>query len=351
VVLGRFRITRLRAVIAGLSAVVLASAVTLVALYARADSDTRTTSAADNGDPAAATGIQPESSGSGSGSPSASGSASAGPSASTSKGAAAAGGVGRPPNGWPGPSNTGPGSTSLSTYSGPCTITAKNTVIEAKTVNCSLAIRATGVVIRKSKVNGNVDTDDAGKYSVTIEDSEVDGGQAARAAVAYTNVTVVRSNIHGGQTSVNCVLNCTIRDSWLHGQYMPPKADWHLDAFLMNGGSNATLTRNTLDCQNPDDGCSAAVGLFGDFAPVSKVTFDGNLFIANDNQSYCAYAGAGNAKPYQADNIVFRNNTFQRGKTGKCAFYGAITSFDPRASGNAWQNNTWDDGSALPSSN
>jgi hypothetical protein len=132
---------------------------------------------------------------------------------------------------------------------------------------------------------------------------------------------------------------------------MPPGADWHLDAFLMNGGKNATLTRNTLDCQNVDSGCSAAVGLFGDFAPVQNVTFDGNLFIANENQSYCAYAGAGDRKPYQADHIVFRNNTFQRGKTGKCAYHGAITSFDPRAAGNVWQNNTWDDGGVLQSSN
>lgn len=349
----KFKMTRQRALIAGLSAMVLVGSVTLVALYAGSDPDKRSTAATgaegvQSGDPAAA--VQPGASGP-SASASASASVSASASASAGKGAGNSTGGGRPPNGWPGPNNTGPGSTKLSTYSGPCTITATNTVIEAKTVNCALTIKATGVVIRKSRVNGQVHTDDAGKYSVTIEDSEVDGGRGQIAAVAYTNVTVVRSNIHGGQTSVNCVRNCTIRDSWLHGQYMPRGEDWHLDAFLMNGGSNATLTRNTLDCQNDESGCSAAVGLFGDFSPVSRVVLDGNLFIANSNQSYCAYGGATEAKPYKADNIVFRNNVFQRGRSGKCAYGGAITSFDPRASGNVWQNNTWDDGSPLQSSN
>lgn len=351
--LGRFRVTRQRALIGGLSALILIVAVALVAVYAVSGSDNPNTAATGNegvasGDPAGA--VQPGDSGSGSASASASTSASASASASASKGATDGGG-GRPPSGWPGPSNTGPGSTKLTAYTGPCTITVNNTVIEGKTVNCDgLTIKANGVVIRKSKVNGNINTDDASKYSVTIEDSEVDGGKGAIAAVAYTNVTIVRSNIHGGQTGVNCVQGCTIRNSWLHGQYMPPGADWHLDAFLMNGGSNATLTGNTFDCQNVDSGCSAAVGLFGDFSKITKVTFDGNLFIANENQGYCFYGGSNKGKPYQADNVVFRNNVFQKGSTGKCGYGGPVTSFDSGASGNVWQNNTYDDGRQVPAS-
>jgi hypothetical protein len=72
--------------------------------------------------------------------------------------------------------------------------------------------------------------------------------------------------------------------------------------------------------------------------------------VANRNQSYCAYGGSVSAKPYQADNIVFRNNVFQRGSTGKCAYHGAITSFDPNRSGNVWANNKYDDGRELASS-
>ena len=44
---------------------------------------------------------------------------------------------------WPGPSNTGvPAGTQLTDYTGPCSITAANTVIDGKTVNCALGIQA-----------------------------------------------------------------------------------------------------------------------------------------------------------------------------------------------------------------
>jgi hypothetical protein len=326
----------------------VAASVVVVALYSRderpgAKTPVAGSDAPNPGDQAAA-GIQPDASASaGFGS-----SASPSPSTSASRPAGAAA---PPPGNWPGPGNTGvPGGTKLAAYGGSCTITASGTVIEAKTVNCNLNIKATGVIIRKSKVNGFVHTDDGGKYSVTIQDTEINAGSQRFPAVAYTNVTLLRANVYGGQTTVLCVRSCNVRDSWLHGQYMPRGADWHLDAFLMNGGSNASLVHNTLDCQNPDNGCSAAVGLFGDFSPNSNVVFDTNLFVANRNQSYCAYGGSASNKPHNASGIVFRNNVFQRGSNGKCGFYGAITSFDPGRPGNAWQNNKWDDGGDLRSS-
>lgn len=256
-----------------------------------------------------------------------------------------------PPRGWPGPGTTGvPAGTELRDYTGPCTITEDGTVIEARTVSCNLSIQARDVVIRRSLVLGAVHTDDGGRFSVTLEDTSVDAGVQQLAAVAYTNLTLIRADVQGGQASVNCVLRCTIRDSWLHGQRMPAGADWHLDAFLMNGGSDAQLVGNTLDCQNRESGCTAAVGLFGDFAPNSRVVIDGNLFMANESQSYCAYGGASVTKPFQADGVVFRRNVFQRGTTGSCGTYGAITSFDPGSPGNVWEGNVWEDGSELVSS-
>ena len=66
---------------------------------------------------------------------------------------------------WPYEGNTGvPAGTTLTTYSGPCTITVDNTVIDSKTVNCSLFIEAENVTITKSQINGriHVDSDDCG---------------------------------------------------------------------------------------------------------------------------------------------------------------------------------------------
>jgi hypothetical protein len=274
---------------------------------------------------------------------------SAGPSAAASgkPGSGSTNGPSGPPStsGFPGASSTGTRGASLAAYSGPCKITKAGTVIDGKSVKCGLDIRAKNVVIKHSKVSGHVNSDDGG--SVTIQDSEVDVGTGYEASVSGTNLTVQRSNIHGGEASVNCWGNCTITDSWLHGQYMPAGENWHLDAFLSNGASNVILRHNTLACDHDgsrDGGCSANVGIFGDFAQNSHYTIDHNLFVASEGMSYCTYGGSTDSKPYLADNMVFTNNVFQRGSNGKCGQYGPVAAFDPGRPGNKWENNIWENG-------
>ncbi|GIJ57186.1 hypothetical protein [Virgisporangium aurantiacum] len=266
-------------------------------------------------------------------------------------------------NGYPDASNTGvPAGTKLSNYSGPCTITVTGTVVEAKTVNCdTFEVRARNVVIRKSKINGILVTTERQSFSFTLEDSEVNAGLVGRAAVGSTNITIRRSNIHGGQTSVACAGNCDIRDSYLHGQQMPAGSDWHLGAFLANdvstdGKTNATLIHNTIICDNPGNeqggGCSGDINLYPDFGPISNITLRDNLFGANEGISYCVYGGS-SKKEYASgvNTIVFVNNVVQRGKNKKCGYWGAVTSFDPSRPGNRWENNRWDDGTPLRSEN
>jgi hypothetical protein len=156
------------------------------------------------------------------------------------------------------PNNTGvPAGTVLGAYTGPCTITAAGTVIDAKTVNCDLDIHAANVTIKNSKVNGLVfmDTDLSGSnaWSMTIQDTEVDGGQQQRAAISTGNMTVTRVNVHGGITSIQCEetsISCTIQDSWLHGQYIGDTDPWHLGGFLSDGGSGMTFKHNTIICDH-----------------------------------------------------------------------------------------------------
>src|SRR5205085_9586104 len=65
----------------------------------------------------------------------------------------------------------------LTITTGPCTFTAANTVMDSKTVDCYLEIKAKNVVIRNSLINGHVWIDDPGPdYSFTIADSTVDAG-------------------------------------------------------------------------------------------------------------------------------------------------------------------------------
>jgi hypothetical protein len=258
---------------------------------------------------------------------------------------------------FPGPATTGVpvGRWSLP-YLGPCTITDDGTVIDGRDVHCDLVVRADRVIISSSRVQGRVllDTDVPGsdRWSYTLVDSEVDAGVVQLPAVSYGNMTVIRSNVHGGATSVQCgehARSCVVRDSWLHGQRIPDDADWHLGGFLSNGGTNVELTHNSIVCDaRPsavDGGCTGDINLLGDFAPVSHVTIQGNLLGANTGSSYCTYGGDARSKPFpRADHIVYRDNVFERGTNKQCGAYGPVTGFNPTGPGNEWTNNRWDQG-------
>ncbi|WP_229068323.1 hypothetical protein [Actinoplanes sp. DH11] len=247
-----------------------------------------------------------------------------------------------------------PAGVSLEAYDGPCKITDSGTVIQGQDVTCSLIIQAADVVIRNSKVTGVIKVEGAG-HSLRIEDSDVDGGQAYDHTVGFENVTVLRSDIRGGQNSVNCYKNCLIQDSYLHGQFVPEGEDWHLNAFLSNGGVGIKLIGNTLACDHKTNaaggGCTADASIFGDFGPNTDYTVQGNLFVGSDQFSYCFYGGYDPKKKFGTEfsKIVVRDNVFERGPTGTCGSFGAVTSFHAAGEGNVWSGNVWENGTEVPS--
>ena len=270
----------------------------------------------------------------------------------------------RPPvqGNWPGSANTGvPSGTRLATYTGPCTITKDRAVLSGKLIKCdALLIRARDVTIRRSRIAGRLDTTEGTSQSFVLEDSEVDAGVYQGPAVGLTNMTIRRSNIHGGQANVLCYANCDIRDSWLHAPGLADGADWHLNGFLANSthgnSSNVVLIHNTIECNTAQNsvggGCSGNVSLFADFGPVSNVTVRGNLMGASPDIAYCVYGGSSEKKfSSGVRNIVFEDNVFRRGPNRKCGAFGPVTSFDTGLPGNRWSNNAWEDGTPIPASN
>lgn len=256
-------------------------------------------------------------------------------------------------DGYPDATDTGvPAGTALTPYQGPCTITDADVVIEAMSIDCSLDIEAAGVVIRNSLLNGVIDIEDPGA-SVTVEDSEIDGGTIYRAAVGYRNITIRRANIHGAQHGVNCADNCVIEDSYIHDQYVPDDDDWHIQPFLSNGASTVRLRHNTLSCTAANNsvggGCTADISIFGDFSPNSDFLIEDNLLQASESVGYCAYGGTDAGKDYgdQVSGIRFVDNVFERGSSGLCGYAGPVTSFDLEAPGNIWSGNVFDDGSPV----
>ncbi|HTJ39023.1 MAG TPA: PKD domain-containing protein [Dactylosporangium sp.] len=278
--------------------------------------------------------------------------------------------VSSPTAGWPGPTNTGvPAGTTLTTYTGPCTITADDTVIDSQTVNCDLIIRASNVTITKSKVNGviwlDVDNPGADAWSLTMTDSEVDIGVRQIQAICCGNLTLLRVNAHGGETATACEeksLHCSITDSWLHGQGMPEDVDWHLGGFLSDGtrGAGCTgtwcieLVHNTVACDHPmnnlQGGCTGDINLIPNFATASRVRIANNYLVANTDLAFCTYGGDKTTSPFpKGDHISYENNVFQRGSNGLCGGYGPVTDFDDTSPGNVWTGNVWeDDGSTVP---
>lgn len=248
-----------------------------------------------------------------------------------------------------------PAGTTLTPYTGPCTIQTPGYVIDAKQVDCSLRILARNVVITNSKINGTVYADyNQNQGSFTITDSEVDAGDGPWTGIGDAWFTAERVEVTGGTRSINCYANCTVRDSYVHGQLHDTTGVHHESGIRIN--TNSTLIHNTIACDAPDfppdAGCSAAITGYPDFDPVRNNRVDGNLIIAGSG-GYCSYGGSTTGKPYsgQTADIRFTNNVYQKGSSGKCGFWGAITSFDTRAPGNVWSNNLYDDGTPVPPAN
>ncbi|MGO4105358.1 DUF4082 domain-containing protein [Leifsonia sp. YAF41] len=257
--------------------------------------------------------------------------------------------------GFPSADTTGvPTGTALSPYTGPCRITTAGTVIDAKTVNCTLQVEAQGVVITRSVINGTVFTEEDGVGSFAISDSDVVTGGEMGTGIGDARFTATRVEVTGGNRSVNCSLDCTIADSYLHGQFRDAEGKAHESGIRM--GSGSVISGNTIACDAPDvapdAGCSAALTGYGDFAVVKNNTIDGNLIVGNSG-GYCTFGGSTPGKPFSTGtrDIRFTNNVWQRGASGKCGAYGPITSFDSNAPGNVWANNSWEDGTPVQAAN
>jgi hypothetical protein len=261
-----------------------------------------------------------------------------------------------PPSGWPDASNTGvPDGVTLTAYSGPCTITELNTVIDAALVNCDLDIQTTGVSITRSRINGTVYSTDGSGFSFSISDSEVVIGHRVATGLSATHYVATRVEVTGGNRGAYCQFDCTIQDSWIHGTEWEDQ--WHASG--VRPEIQTTVRHNTLACDaHPPVGfegdCSADMTGYPDFAPPHDWTIDGNLFVANElDAAYCTFGGSSPGKPFSDDpltgvDIKFTNNVFQRGTSGTCAAYGPVADFNPAKPGAVWSNNTWDDGTPLP---
>lgn len=253
------------------------------------------------------------------------------------------------PASFPDETNTGvPAGTQLRAYTGPTTITRDGTVIDARTVEGGLSIQASNVVIKRSQINGPVSVSESG--SLVVSDTFIDVGDQPGTGLEAYNYTAERVHIVGGNRSAYCAWNCTIRDSYVHGQFTDETGEYHESGIRME--QNTTLIHNSIACDAPlvppDAGCSAGLTGYGDFQPVRDNLIQGNLFLPSTG-SACAYGGSSEGKPHSdgAQNIRFVDNVFVRGHNNKCGVYFPVIDFDRTAPGNVWQGNVWNSGGAV----
>jgi hypothetical protein len=273
----------------------------------------------------------------------------------------------------------------MATYSGSCTITAANTTIDSKVVNCSPLVvgpNASGLVIKNSYIKGGV-IQTSGSASFTVQDSHIDNAVSypactapsscaagkyacgdpnnatTQCGVGYKNFTILRTEIINTNRAAYCQSNCLIQDSYFHGTNLWPDRTNLAHASSVRVEQNTTLVHNALGCDyqgpfpNGDIGCSADITGYPDFAPIHHNTVDSNLLLANNaGIAFCSYGGGTKGKPYSGDAtnatyVVFKNNIYQGGAGGKCGQYGAITDFITNRTGNAWTNNRWATGALV----
>lgn len=285
---------------------------------------------------------------------------------------------------WPGQQNTGypkglPGDTrapvTLTPYTGPTTIRTCGVIIDSKIVDRDILIEASNgtdldkpcVTIRNSLVQGVIFAEQPTQGPVLITDTEVaPDGLSWWENIGRSNFRAVRVNSHGSQGVIKCDSNCEAVDNWVHGMELG-KA-YHYNAFGGNGTNNFRIEHNWASCGDwgsteagvqGDAGCSAAIGFYGDFAPIQSVTIKRNFLVSTFDMSeegrdrqagYCLNPGYYPGKPYPAPkNLDITDNIFGRGGSGKCGVFGPTNSLNKigALNGNVWDGNRYEDGAPI----
>jgi hypothetical protein len=233
--------------------------------------------------------------------------------------------------------------------SGGISSTYDGQVISGLEVTGRVTIRHDNVVVRDTKINGTgtymitTSNKDNGQcpVNITFEYIEIDGALALENDIpVYStcgNMTIDHAYIHNVGRSSRVTNNMTISNSYIYSDRTGDSGA-HRGAVGNNGGSNNRLFNNVLKCSGT--GCSAAMPMYGDFAPIDGYHIEHNLLATTG--SYCTYGGSLDSKPYpDGSNIKFINNHFSTEFFPTCGRYGVISGFENNIRGNEWTGNIW----------
>ncbi|MFZ4585640.1 MAG: hypothetical protein ACOYNI_10490 [Acidimicrobiia bacterium] len=204
-------------------------------------------------------------------------------------------------------SNTGvPTGTALTTVNGDITVTTPGTVIDSKLVNGCIYVRANNVTIRRSKIVGSCFSiieirDWEGVSGTLIEDTEVDGKNAAENCIAFGGYTARRVSLHNCMDGAKIGDNTTIDDSYIH--HLANTSTCHCDGVQSTGGNGTYLRRNNFDVV----GSGAAIMLGDEFGRLSNIAIDGNRI---NGGNFGLYGGWNQSTGTQPSTMSVTNNRF-----------------------------------------
>lgn len=278
---------------------------------------------------------------------------------------------------WPGPLTTGvPAGTTLTTYTGPQTITAANTVIDSKRIAECLDIEAPGVIIKNSEISDGSNSDctyvihdsDGVGYpfpsNVTIQDSTIYCGTNPAIggpgnAIGDSYITLKRVDISACENGGDLDQNIDIEDSYTHDLWHD--ASSHTDGFQLahdhrvnnqapdvNGALNITFNHNTIfgmhigavkGGPNADTEWETSAIIGGWFA--TNVNITKNLLAGGQYTIYCQSSSQGTGKYAGTSSVKdnhfsywFGNGNFGRPTVG---WFGASSDCaDENKSGNVY---------------
>lgn len=251
-----------------------------------------------------------------------------------------------------------PAGTVLTAYTGSCTITTDNLVIDSKTVNCPSGLEmglvngrsVYGVVIRNSVINGGVATNGSVIDTDTVAGNDVNHPEIYRIessrvlcptnsncrAVGLAHFSVYNSYLQGSHSGMFAFNKVVIENSYV----TTDGTSTHQSGMRML--KNSTLRGNTVYC-NPsttdhDGGCSADAVFYREFGVPGNLTIDRNYF--KRVEPYGQWYATRFIDCQDTDdclNIKFINNMFDLGQ-------GTAAGEFPNDAGNVWSGNYWVDG-------
>jgi hypothetical protein len=235
------------------------------------------------------------------------------------------------------------------TPSGTIETTRDGQVIDRMDVTGVIQVRHDNVVVRDSRIsftstyglNVQKKADGTCPTGARFEYVEVDGRLAAENDIPVYSPgcewTLDHAHVHNIGRAVKVVNDNTVSNSYIVSSRTGDSGA-HRGAVGNNGGRNNKVVNNVLFCEGT--GCSAAIPMYGDFAPVDGMLVQHNLIATTG--SYCTYGGSLDGKNYpDGSNIKFIDNHYSTKYFAKCGRYGHLSGFEGGVRGNEFRGNVW----------